>query len=1507
MKTESNIPPQFTPGRFIKNGFGALVFALVVGLAWATSASNLVWVGVSGTSTDTNWSDTANWGGSSPNGNSDFFGGTGAVSAAFTVNNVVDLNGLDPVSLTFTNSTGQFHTTLIPAGVSLTVTNALNVGGGVVASASTCAVAIEGGGGLTVSNLTLNGVAATNTSTMSLDMSLLNGFTNNAPAATMSIGTVAENNANLVLASNSFINVATINLETTGGNNGRVGSISLGATTNTIWANNINIGTGKAQTAQIVFSNLTGTVAIAGTNGAARATMVLGDGTSGSAVNKGQLLLAGNLANVLARTMTLGASGGSDSGSGDTGVVTFDTGTFDVTGIIMGLSTSSHGAIAASGSFSAGGSATPNAATLIVNSPSGPGGGVIVLGAVTGGTDTGAGTLTISNNCTADIYCSIIKSNAAQDTATLNVNSGTLNMEGATNTVGTSSAPINNVNLNNATLQLYVVGGSSTPVINAGTVTASGVNNLNISVSSVIGAESIPLISYTGTDPTTNSFVVSVPTNYVGTLVDDGTSLISLSLVPAGVTIYPLLWSGATNANWDYATTNWLILTNGVAITYTNPDDATFDDSASNSTVNLTAGFLPGSLVFSNGITANPLTGIPLAYTLTGAGSIGGSAGLLDANSGSVTLRETGGDSFTGGVIVNNGGTVLLDDANNSISGGASIGVNIATSTLQIGNNDAGVNPPSGNIVDDGVLVFAKTDSATISNTISGTGALEQNGSGTLTLAADNSAYTGNVTVSAGTLALTDSGSLSNAASVLIENGTGTPTLNISEVNSGITALNSLTLSNAVLTLGTTNQPAPLTITSTLTMSGTSSTINVIALPPIAVIPSAVTLVQAQSISGYNGVLGTMPAGFTGILTNNTSINAIQVIVTSGTTGQRPYVVWSGADLANNNTNWSDNVNWQLPGAPLPADNVIFNDTGAVSSSVYSSAGGGAASFSPANVNNIVNANFAVSTLNYTNLSAMYQNTYINDGATLTVTNSMAIGDSSTDFGTSASEFVTMAGTNGTLTINNTNSTFYVGLVTAGAGSEQATLDMSGLGAFNASVSSLAVGAVAATTFGNIGTAYLAETNNITAVGGVTNNESGQDEALSLMVGETGKNGSGTCYLYLGQQNAILANTIGVGLAKEAGQLLFNSTFVNPTATFYGPGGVGTPISVWSIGDGLAQSGGSTSPNGTVDFSGGTVNALVTTMYIARTPNASGGVAAHGTLTFGAGTIAAATVYDGYQAFNNTDWAIGNINVNGTGVLQVGTLNLSAATGGSGTNTTTGTLTISGGTVDAGTIVGSGLNQGSTVTLETSGTLVVSNAAGTPTAPLGALNLTGGSTATTVELPASATASAVVSNLTIDGLGTTTNVLNISSVSGTVTAGQELPVIKYTTFTDTGGTFNLGLGALPPNYGGYLTNDTTLSAIAVVFTSVPVSAPTTNATITQVSLSGTNLVVQGTNNNVPNTNFRYEILVSTNLALPLSSWTPVVTNPFTGNGTFDYTNPVVPGTPRQFIDVKVVQ
>jgi hypothetical protein len=84
-------------------------------------------------------------------------------------------------------------------------------------------------------------------------------------------------------------------------------------------------------------------------------------------------------------------------------------------------------------------------------------------------------------------------------------------------------------------------------------------------------------------------------------------------------------------------------------------------------------------------------------------------------------------------------------------------------------------------------------------------------------------------------------------------------------------------------------------------------------------------------------------------------------------------------------------------------------------------------------------------------------------------------------------------------------------------------------------------------------------------------------------------------------------------------------------------------------------------------------------------------------------------------------------------------------------------------------------------------------------------------------------------------------------------------------------------------------------------------SPTTNANITKVSIVGTNIVLHGTNNNVPNTSFKYVVLTSPSVTNALNNWTPIYTNSFTGSsGTFDYTNPIVPGTSQLFFNTKVI-
>ena len=136
----------------------------------------------------------------------------------------------------------------------------------------------------------------------------------------------------------------------------------------------------------------------------------------------------------------------------------------------------------------------------------------------------------------------------------------------------------------------------------------------------------------------------------------------------------------------------------------------------------------------------------------------------------------------------------------------------------------------------------------------------------------------------------------------------------------------------------------------------------------------------------------------------------------------------------------------------------------AVSGSPFSAVGAGPGGIvSPGNINNIVDTSSTISVLNYSNILADYQNTSLPDGITLNIvstnTRPLTVGSASSDYGASAQGFVTIAGANGTFNLDDTNGTIFVGLGSGTAGSHQATLDLSGLGTFNARISRLVLGA----------------------------------------------------------------------------------------------------------------------------------------------------------------------------------------------------------------------------------------------------------------------------------------------------------------------------------------------------------------------------------------------------------------------------------------------------------------
>ena len=65
-------------------------------------------------------------------------------------------------------------------------------------------------------------------------------------------------------------------------------------------------------------------------------------------------------------------------------------------------------------------------------------------------------------------------------------------------------------------------------------------------------------------------------------------------------------------------------------------------------------------------------------------------------------------------------------------------------------------------------------------------------------------------------------------------------------------------------------------------------------------------------------------------------------------------------------------------------------------------------------------------------------------------------------------------------------------------------------------------------------------------------------------------------------------------------------------------------------------------------------------------------------------------------------------------------------------------------------------------------------------------------------------------------------------------------------------------------------------------------APPPSPVFGALNLSGSDLIFSGSNGTA---NAFYYVLTSTNIALPASNWTRLLTNQFDGNGNFLFTNP----------------
>jgi hypothetical protein len=373
--------------------------------------------------------------------------------------------------------------------------------------------------------------------------------------------------------------------------------------------------------------------------------------------------------------------------------------------------------------------------------------------------------------------------------------------------------------------------------------------------------------------------------------------------------------------------------------------------------------------------------------------------------------------------------------------------------------------------------------------------------------------------------------------------------------------------------------------------------------------------------------------------------------------------------------NWSSMLNWTNVtaggnGPPGISNDVVFtNFSAAVTSNT---------------VDNIVNSDTTVASLTYENTNSFHA-TQIAAGKTLTVVGTGGLlAGTETDAGTTATVSASLTGAGGSLVVSNAAANFIVrqGGTNGGSGMK-AVLDLSGLDTLRMNVARVEIGALG-TYARPSGVLNLAKTNFITA--------SGASPAILIggQGGGSGNGGNGSLF-YLGQSNVIFANGITVASVKQNGcSMLFSPSVAagNPTAYFRGANGEG-PVPSWFIADSSSQ-GGTVNTTGTNDFSGGSVDALVGNLTVARSSTASGVGNPVGALTFDDGTMNIGTLQIAVQGLSGANVATGTVNVNGTAQLLVSTnLELAHVLGGAGV-TSTGNLNVNGGSVQATNIFGGG-------------------------------------------------------------------------------------------------------------------------------------------------------------------------------------------------------------------------
>lgn len=289
---------------------------------------------------------------------------------------------------------------------------------------------------------------------------------------------------------------------------------------------------------------------------------------------------------------------------------------------------------------------------------------------------------------------------------------------------------------------------------------------LNITSGGAFGSGVYSLITYGGTLTDNGLDIGTTPAG--STASDFGVQTSVAGQVNLVSTALPNLsfWDGDApgNANnhivdggsgtWTATSTNWTDMNGSInGVMHPQPGFAIFQGAAGTVTIDASAGpiSVTGMQFATNGylLTDDPITlADPNSIIRVGDGSAAG------ANYKATIGSELTG---TGGLNKTDLGALILT-ADNTYTGGTTI----TNGTLQLGNGGTS-GSVVGNIVNDGLLIFNRSDASTFSGAISGKGAILKEGAGTIDLTGNSGTFTGVVQVDGGTLGIKAGGVLNSS------------------------------------------------------------------------------------------------------------------------------------------------------------------------------------------------------------------------------------------------------------------------------------------------------------------------------------------------------------------------------------------------------------------------------------------------------------------------------------------------------------------------------------------------------------------------------------------------------------------------------------------------------------------------------------------------------------------------------------------------------------------------